>query len=361
MSSELTKLAGSPADGPVFRRRHVKADGRELFLYGYRPPGEVTVGPELRAEPSTSELRRDPLRNEWSVYAAARQERPFKPAQGADPLAPAAPGAPATEIPFADYEIAVFENRFPSLNPNSPLVTAGPVEVERAPACGRCEVVVYTPSSTGSLADLGDARRRLLVRAWIDRYRALYDRGFAYVLPFENRGEEVGVTLHHPHGQIYAFNFVPEPQRRAARAFAEGYDLVARLDSWSGDYEIARVAGMAAFAPPFARFPYESWISPLRPRPGPWAFDDGEIDSFALLLGDMTRRYDALFGRPTPYMLTLHAAPLGSEATFQFTAQFYPLLRAPTRVKYLASVEQATGVFTVDVMPERAAAQLRAV
>jgi len=114
-----------------------------------------------------------------------------------------------------------------------------------------------------------------------------------------------------------------------------------------------------AYAPPFARFPYEVWISALAPVSGPWNFDETQSDGFAHLLGDITARYDAFFETDTPYMLTLHAAPHGRDGPFQFSAQFYPLLRAPGRVKYLASVEQSTGVFTVDVMPEQAAKTLR--
>jgi len=117
---------------------------------------------------------------------------------------------------------------------------------------------------------------------------------------------------------------------------------------------------VSAFCPAYARFPFETWIAPKERVAGPWDFNAEQLDGFAHLLGDITRRYDAYFQRPTAYMLSLHAAPVGTEDSFHFTAQFYPLLRAPDRVKYLASVEQSTGTFTVDVMPEMAAQTLRA-
>jgi len=190
---------------------------------------------------------------------------------------------------------------------------AGIDAVKLARAAGRCDVIVYGPKANGNLQTIGQDKRRLLLAAWNDRYETLYNQGCKFVLPFENRGDEVGVTLHHP-----------------------------------------------AFCPPFARFPFETWIAPNECKRGPWDFNEDQLDGFAHLLGDMTRRYDEFFQRPTAYMLSLHAAPLSADNRFHFTAQFYPILRTPERVKYLASVEQSTGTFTVDVMPEMAAKTLRA-
>ena len=305
-----------------------------------------------------SELRWDPTKEEWVAYATHRQDRTFKPAAADDPLAPQRPGGPATEIPFTDFELAVFENKFTSLHEDAPEPTA--LEgVETARAAGRCEVVVYTDEAAGSLASVGQDRRRLLLAAWCDRYAALRSAIVPFVYPFESRGDEVGVTLHHPHGQVYAFPFVPGVQARAAAAFANGYDLGAAL----GQHEnliVARAGGIAAWCPPYARFPLECWLVPERRVPGPWGFTAAEADGFASLLGEVTRRFDSYFERPAAVMLTLHAAPWGTDGDWHFTAQFYPILRAPGRVKYLASVEQGTGAFTVDVMPDRAADILRA-
>lgn len=344
----------------VYRRRHIKADGRALWLYGFEPHQETAL-PEDGGEVATGgELRWHPLRREWNIYAAHRQNRTFKPSAADDPLAPSRPGSPATEIPFTDFELAVFENKFTSLHRDAP----APPELERVTsgrASGHCDVVVYGPEASGSLDTIGQDKRRLLVAAWIDRYQSHFAAGHKFVLPFENRGDEVGVTLHHPHGQIYAFPFVPQVQANAAKSFAEGYDLAADIKAFAKDYQVAEAGGVSAFCPAYARFPYEVWLAPRKRRPGPWAFDEDERDGFAHLLGDITRRYDAYFGRETPYMLSLHAAPVGSEDSFHFTAQFYPLLRAPGRVKYLASVEQSTGAFTIDVMPEKAAEILRSI
>lgn len=340
----------------VYRREHAKADGRALRIYGYAPHAGLPGEELLASATDQSEVRRDPMRGTYSLYAPHRQTRTFNPSAAADPLAPA--GGAVTEIPFADFELAIFDNRFPSLKPGAPAgALTGWAE---GPATGRCEVVVYTSAAEGSLHTIGQDRRVLLLEALIDRYHGLHAEGAAYVMPFENRGEQVGVTLPHPHGQIYSFPFVPAPQAAAARAFAKGYDLTADHAGWDGRCDVASAGGVAAFCPPFGRFPYETWIMPTRRCPGPWAMTGDEIEALAMLLGDVPRRLDALFGAPMPYMMSFQAAPGGESAGFQFTVQFYPILRDAGRLKYLASVEQFTGVFTVDVVPEAAAERLRA-
>lgn len=359
MNDDNQMLAAKISGACIFRRRFQKDDGRELFLYGYAPHREAPLPQDGGDIAKGGALRWHPLRQEWNIYAAHRQNRTYKPSAADNPLAPSRPGAAPTEIPFKTFEIAVFENKFTSLHIDA-TAPASIADVKQARAAGRCEVIVYAPEAEGSLATLSQERRRLLIAAWIDRYDALFSAGCKYVLPFENRGDEVGVTLHHPHGQIYGFPFVPQVQATAARAFAEGFDLSKDIASFEKRYAVAEAGGMSAFCPPYARFPFETWIAPRESKPGPWAFSEEELDGFACLLGDITRRYDAYFERPTPYMLSLHAAPAGMSDRFHFTAQFYPLLRTPDRVKYLASVEQSTGVFTVDVMPENAADILRA-
>lgn len=358
MTEEFVTLGREAAGARIYRQRHLKQDGRALFLYGYAPAPRTPLPEADLPSSAGSELRWHPLRQEWAVYAATRQHRTFKPDAAADPLAPSRVGQAGTEIPFEDFELAVFENRFPSFYQAAQEPDLGFTETAKAE--GRCEVIVYAPESAGSLATLGQARRRLVVEAWIDRYLALFAQGCAFVMPFENRGDEVGVTLHHPHGQIYGFPVVPAPQANALAAFEAGYDLAAQVPAWRERFALAEAGGLMAYVPPFARFPYEVWISSLDGASGPWAFDETQADGFAHLLGEVTRCYDAFFGRETPYMMTLHAAPYGQDNAFQFTTQFYPMLRAPDRPKYLASVEQGTGIFTVDVLPEDAARQLRA-
>jgi UDPglucose--hexose-1-phosphate uridylyltransferase len=225
-----------------------------------------------------------------------------------------------------------------------------------------CEVVVYTAAHIGSLATLSQERRELILRVWADRYRDLYGRETVRsVMPFENRGEVVGVTLHHPPGQSDAYPFVPPVLQQEAAAFRQRpvlEDLLAR----AGDtYTVEEHDAAVALVPPFARFPYEVWVIPRDVHPGPWTFGEVDVASFARVLGRVVARYDALLARPFPYIMALHAAPKGEEERFHFHVEFYPPLRGPDRLKYLAGTELGAGTFTVDVLPEDAARALRQV
>ena len=294
MTDTLTVLPQTIGDKSVHRRQFIKRDGRDLFLYGYQPHTEHPLNEEDSAIAKGGELRWHPLRREWNLYAPHRQNRTFKPSKADDPLAPSKPGSAVTEIPFADFELAVFENKFTSLHAEAP-APVPTANIKMARAKGRCDVVVYGPGASGNLSSIGQDKRRLLLSTWVDRYKTLYADGHKFVMPFENRGDEVGVTLHHPHGQIYAFPFVPNVQKKSAKAFENGYDLSAGLRTYEADYGVASAGGMLAYCPPYARFPYEVWIAPRERKAGPWDFGEAQQDGFAHLLGDITRRYDEFF------------------------------------------------------------------
>ncbi|MBM3470966.1 MAG: galactose-1-phosphate uridylyltransferase [Armatimonadetes bacterium] len=338
-----------------------KADGRRLILYGTAAHTLRQQSEGSSASENPSHLRWHPLREEWVAYAAGRQERTFLPPAEFCPLCPTHPGGPPTEIPFEDFEIAVFENRFPAFaDQPGPLPEIHAEPVETAPALGACEVVVYTPEHIGSLGTLGQERRELLVRVWAQRYHDLYEReDVRFVMPFENRGEAVGVTLHHPHGQIYAYPFVPPVLQVEAAAFRRE-PVLRNLLARAGNRCIVEEDDAAAvIVPPFARFPYETWAIPKRAQPGPWTLDNTEVSALAHALGRVVSRYDALFARPFPYVMVLHAAPKGEEAHFHFHVEFYPVMRGPDRLKYLAGTELGAGTFTADILPEDAARALR--
>ncbi len=360
--NNVHKLARKIGGATTYRRDHLKADGRMLHLYSHSAHKLPVQNEATDPIAQGGEIRYHPLRQEWNVYAAHRQNRTFKPSASDDPLAPTLPGGPATEIPFTDFEIAIFENKFAAFHPSAskPPILDGIIS---EPAKGACDVVVYAPDASGSLHTLGSDRCQLLISALIDRYETHFASGYDYVLPFENRGDEVGVTLHHPHGQIYGFDHIPQIQQRTVDAFADGYDLAAEIKAAMPDYGLGEAGGVASFVPRYARFPFETWIAPIKRRAGPWDCTDEELEALSFWLGEVTRRYDALFEQPAATMMAFHAAPnpdSGQATTsYHFTIQFYPLLRAPGRVKYLASVEQHTGTFTVDVMPETAVDALR--
>ncbi|MEM9500999.1 MAG: galactose-1-phosphate uridylyltransferase [Pseudomonadota bacterium] len=356
--SDTVALPRSLGGQATYRRDYCKADGRTLHLYGRKPHSLPPQSESTDPIAQGGEIRHHPLRDEWNVYAAHRQNRTFKPSAADDPLAPTMVDGPETEIPFENFELAIFENKFAAFHP-SVASAANLAGIDAEPATGACDVVVYGPEASGNLHKIGEDRRQVLISALIDRYETLFALGCEYVLPFENRGDEVGVTLHHPHGQIYGFGRVPQIQQRAVDAFSNGYDLAGEISVAMPDYGLGEQGAVAAFIPRFARFPYEVWLAPCTRREGPWDCTDEELEALAHWLGEITRRYDALFQRPAATMMAFHAAPRGGSDNYHFTIQFYPLLRTPGRVKYLASVEQHTGIFTVDVMPETAVRDLR--
>ncbi|HEV8480655.1 MAG TPA: galactose-1-phosphate uridylyltransferase [Candidatus Eisenbacteria bacterium] len=348
-----------------------KPDGRALILYGDEPFPEGMSAPQPPGPPvrAHTQLRWHPFRGEWVAYASHRQERTFLPPPGWDPLGPTEPGGEPTELPSGAWKIAVFENRFPSLAPEAP--APDPTIVETRPGTGVCEVVVYTPNAVGSLGELPLARLELLLEVWADRTQALGAREhIAYVMPFENRGAEVGATLAHPHGQIYAYPFVPPIPARELEEQAEHFakhgrglledHLQAELREgkrvlWQGEEALS-------FVPAFARYPYEAWVAPLAPAPSLSALTGPQRHDLAVALRDLVLRYDAVRHAPFPYVMVVHQAPTDGtphpEAHVHF--EFYPLYRSPERLKYLAGTEIGAGMFTNDSLPEAKAAELQA-
>jgi UDPglucose--hexose-1-phosphate uridylyltransferase len=297
-----------------------------------------------------NEQRFNELRGEEVVYAVDRQERTFLPDAAACPLCPTRPGGPVTEIPFETFEIAVFDNRFPTF---------------QAPA-GAAEVVVYTDDHDGSFAGLEPQRARDLMWVWRQRYEELGAReDVAYVLIFENRGVEVGTTLHHPHGQIYAFPFLPPVPalELAADARLGGCAACALLQRELSDGERVVYANgeVVAYVPYAARWPYETHVVVREHRPSLLECSAPELDSLAAALQAVTRGFDALFQRPFPYVMVLHQAPTDGAGAGHLHVEFYPPLRSATKLKYLAGCEQGAGTFIMDVLPEASAAALRAV
>ena len=342
----------------LYVHRHVKPDERELLLYG-RSPSKCAPVPEKDMErEKPPHLRWHPLRQEWVVYAAARQGRTFLPGADECPLCPAR-GEVSGEVPFSEFEIAVFENRFPALMGRASSLMPAPVgdEIE---ANGRCEVVIYSQDHDASIGTLSDERIGLLLDVWGARVKALREMGYPSVMPFENRGEEIGVTLHHPHGQIYAFPFVPAHLKRAAEAQAAKPVIATVLSELDPTLVLFEDDAALSFVPPFAMYPFEIWLAPKRRVASPEGLDEREREGLARALGEAVRRLDALFEGPMPYILVVYSAPEGFEGTFHMTIEIRPFRRDKGKLKYLAGVEQGSGVFLVDVSPEEAAQRLRA-
>jgi UDPglucose--hexose-1-phosphate uridylyltransferase len=201
---------------------------------------------------------------------------------------------------------------------------------------------------------------------WRQRYEELAAReDISYVLIFENRGIEVGTTLHHPHGQIYAFPFVPPVPalELAADARLGGCAMCALLarELESSQRVVYENEEVVAYVPYAARWPYETHVVMREHRPSLIECSERELDALAGALQAVTRGFDALFERPFPYVMVLHQAPCDGAGAGHLHVEFYPPLRTATKLKYLAGAEQGAGTFVMDVLPESSAAALRAV
>lgn len=318
-----------------------------------------------------TELRWHPFLEEWVATSTQRQERPHLPAVDHCPFCPSVRDA-ASEVPAGDWQVAVFDNRFPALQ--TPPATPGVVPTSFssvAPAVGRCEVILYSPRHDGSIADLDAAQIERLVDVWAERTIALgAEPEIHYVYVFENRGTEVGVTLTHPHGQLYALPFLPPRPRReidaAERHLATtGACLQCRVldeERAAGIRVVFEHAGWLAICPFYSRFPYEVQLLPAAHRSDLPSLLRSERAGLASSLQRLVRAYDRLWDEPMPYMMLVLQRPTDGRRYdgLHLTVSFLPIRRAADRLKYLASVEIGAGLFLLDVPPESAADRLRA-
>ncbi|SFS13858.1 UDPglucose--hexose-1-phosphate uridylyltransferase [Microbacterium sp. cf046] len=379
----MQEFRAEPLGAGVVKRRSRLADGRELM---YFDDPDTTLGHErsidtraLDARAETATMRRDVLTGDWISVAAARQNRAFLPPAELDPLAPQTPTNPS-EIP-SRYDVAVFENRSPSFGPalaratdDAPAAVDPPLGLDdletpglgrTRTSVGRCEVVCFSPEHEGSFGTLTPTRARTVIEAWADRSAALSELpGIEQVFPFENRGEAIGVTLAHPHGQIYAYPYIPPRTRRLLEAAErEGPDLFARILAFEQDSERVLLRGehWTAFVPFAARWPLEVHLMPHRHVTDIAGTTDAERDELAPLYLRLLRGVDALYDSPTPYIAAWHQAPVhvGREAV-RLRLELTSPRRAADKLKYLAGSEAAMGAWIGDVPPESAAARLRA-
>jgi UDPglucose--hexose-1-phosphate uridylyltransferase len=367
-------MDGAWSEREMTTRQDTKlADGRDLFYYD-EEPGQDRSGadlrPDLPAVSTTSEVRWNPLFRDYAVIASHRQSRTYRPPADLCPLDPSRDGR-LTEIPASDYEVAVFENRFPSLSLESagsvPLVDLPPFQ--SGPGDGRCEVVCFSSKHDDSFAQLSPARVRTVIDAWADRTEGLsaFD-SIDYVFCFENRGEEIGVTLSHPHGQIYGYPFVPPRFFRAAvaaRRYRERtgnclqcWLLKAELDA--GIRVVTESECWVAYVPFAARWPYEVRVVPREHVPDLPALDDATRQDLAGVYLDVLQRFDRLFDTPAPYIAGWQQAPVRQDRdVWHVAAEVFTIRRAPGKLKHLAGSESGAGVWINDVSPETAAARLR--
>ncbi|GHA38998.1 galactose-1-phosphate uridylyltransferase [Streptomyces purpurascens] len=342
------------------------ADGRELIYYDLR---DDTVRDAADRRPldrtvTTSEVRRDPLLGDSVAIASHRQGRTYHPPADECPLCPSE-GDRLSEIPDSSYDVVVFENRFPSLAGDS----------------GRCEVVCFTSDHDVSFAGLTEEQAGLVLEAWTDRTSELsHLPSVEQVFCFENRGAEIGVTLQHPHGQIYAYPFTTPRTALMLRSVATHKEMTGGENLFDAVLEreladervILEGEHWVAFVPYAAHWPYEVHLYPKRRVPDLLGLDEDARTEFPKIYLELLRRFDRIFGEgepPTPYIAAWHQAPFGAledfdgvvREDFALHLELFTIRRTSGKLKFLAGSESGMNVFINDVPPERAAERLREV
>lgn len=379
---EQPALRSETLSAGITKRATTLADGRELIYYD---DPDTTLGAEravdarvLDPRGDTASMRLDVLTGDWITVAANRQNRVMMPSADADPLAPQSPTNPS-EVP-SRYDVAVFENRSPAFGPAlaeaigiAPAARNPPRGLDDLAALGlgrtrtsvgRCEVVCFSPEHTGSFGTQSVTRARTVIEAWADRTAALSQLpGIEQIFPFENRGEAIGVTLPHPHGQIYAYPYVtPRTTRVLESIDRTAPDLFQRILEFEQESErvVFRGEHWTAFVPFAARWPLEVHLMPHRHVPDFAATTDAERDELALLYLRLLRGVDALYDTPTPYIAAWHQAPvnIGRESV-RLHLQLTSPRRAADKLKFLAGSEAAMWAWAAEVTPEQGAARIR--
>ncbi len=318
-----------------------------------------------------SQLRWHPMLEEWVSVAAHRQVRPI--ALKGQKQAPACPFCPGgAEGLHAPYEFVAFENRFPSFTPRPRQLhpEREGKSLKTAPGYGVCEVVLYSDKHDSTLSDESREHVFKLVKVWTDRYKDLGARPYVkYVFIFENKGAIIGVTLSHPHGQIYAFPYIPpkvERELKAERKFMRRHRRCMLCDMLGAETKhkrrlVAANRSFVALVPHFARYPYEVNILSRRHLGHLAAMTDREHWDLAGILKNIMKKYDNLFGFSLPYIMLMHQTPTDGKPHryHHFHIEFYPPHRSADKIKYLAGCESGAGTFINDTVPEDKAAELR--
>ncbi len=349
------------------------SDGRELIYFD----DSGSSLPEVRKadlrdpapRPAVAEMRLDSLTGDWISVAAARHNRAFLPPAHECPLCPSSE-TNLSEVPDV-FDVAVFENKSPSFGPdlaevddeNYSVISDLKLGSTRA-SIGRCEVVVFSSAHLGSLADQTVSRIRTIIDAWADRTHELsLLKGVRQVFPFENRGQEIGVTLHHPHGQIYSYPYVtPRTQKLLKSIEAYGPTLFEDTLAFeqAGERVLIRGEHFTSYVPFAGRWPIEIHLLPHRHVQNLAQLNDDERDELASIYSRLLKALDTVYETPTPYISAWHQAPLVSGGeNVRLQLQITSPRRAADKLKFLAGSESAMGAFIADFPPETTAETLR--
>lgn len=315
-----------------------------------------------------AELRFNPLTKDWVMIASHRQNRPQMPKD----WCPFCPGPNNHNIPD-DYDVLKYDNDFPALSQNPP--KADDVETElykTAESYGKCEVVLYSPDHTATLPELSVAHIKKLVDLWQNRYEELSaDEKIKYIFIFENRGEAVGVTMPHPHGQIYGYPFIPKKIELELDSCKEHFEQKGKClicDMVDNEVEFGKRVIMEnehfiVFLPFYTEYPYGVYIASKDHKDNISQFDDEQKEALASILKDTVGTLDSLFDIKFPYMMCMHQSPVNSSDTseyYHFHIEFFPPMRSKDKIKFCASSETGVWAHCNPTAPEAVAEELRA-
>lgn len=312
-----------------------------------------------------AELRWHPLIKDWVMIASNRQNRPQMPKDYC-PFCPSFGNVP-------DYEVMEYDNDFPALSQNPP----EPDDVSNdffkvKPNYGKCEVILYSPSHYVTLPELSDNHMKKLVDLWCERFNVMKsDEKIKYIFPFENRGEAVGVTMPHPHGQIYGYSFIPkklELETNSAKEYYEEKHECLFCDMLKDELEDSRRIifkndYFTVFLPFYCEYPYGVYIISNRHCEYITKFTEEEKFALGVTIRDTVGMLDSLFNYKFPYMMCMHNAPVNSgdySKDFHFHIEFFPPMRSAEKQKFNASSETGAWASCNPTCPEETSKELRA-
>jgi UDPglucose--hexose-1-phosphate uridylyltransferase len=318
---------------------------------------------------SMPEFRWNPLLHTWTMVATNRQARPHLP----EDYCPFCPGQ--GNVPD-HYEVMAYANDFPVMSldvrPEKKKKKGG--VFQRADAVGRCEVILYSSNHNKQLYKLSDAHVLKLVELWNERFKELSkDKRIKYIFEFENRGKEVGVTITHPHGQLYAYSFIPlkirEELDNCKKYWKQnGKSLFADLNTAEKKHKqrvVYENKSFIAYIPYFTDYPFGVFVVNKQLKGNITQFTLREKQDLAEMLKKLTAGFDKIYDRLFPYMMCIHQTPVNEKRYadageyYAFHIEFYPPLRAKDKIKWYASSEMGAGAAANPLDVDECAAILR--
>ena len=318
-----------------------------------------------------AELRWNPMIKDWVMVASNRQNRPNMPKD----WCPFCPGS--GKVPD-NYEVHKYDNDFPALSQNPPPMDDVATDLYKTrPSYGKCEVILFSPDHHGALSQLSDDHAMKLVDLWTERFNDMAsDKNIKYVFIFENRGEMVGVSMPHPHGQMYGYSVIPQKIELELNAAKEHYEengeclfcRINREEITCGKRIVCENEDFIAYIPFFADYAYGVYIAAKAHKNNISQFNEREKRNLGIILKEVTGAYDCLFDFRFPYMMCMHNGPVNMEETehaghndyFHFHIELYPPMRSADKQQFMASSETGVWAHCNPTAPEEKAIELRA-